>query len=622
MKRIASILVFMAACAVQAAEVLPLDQSYPAKQFAPASSDVKVTLRVPPSAMIGDDILATLVIENTGASALEITLGGDYRTTGYSQRMKVRALNEASEPLPELSRESYGGGGGGLMSTKTIQPGQTEEIAFGLEYYVSFTKAGVYRITAGHDLGWKVNAAHPHPFGQATITVTEPTETQAAAWVAKIFDRMSAPSTQQASFEREMNLERQLCVLRHPAYLPSLVERANAGSKAAVAAIGHIANTDATTALIALLDHQSPEVVIAAARQIFRRLPSRDDPARCALQAGWGSPYQIDPLLPASWNSRFEPPLRAAAAKMIGSDNIETVEIAAKILQARGGPADAPAVLAALQKSLDVAQPSRTGPRANTLDAPRPQKALIEILDALRAQGWRIKYGGRTAQLVAWFCQLADPAVQTSVDERTRQSMMTWIENGPPTLRICALQAIPQPMPDVYEPPVLRSLDAPDWGVLRVACETAGKSKRPAFARPLTQIVEMANETFLQNAAHDAAVACGAKMELWQAWATVIPYQDRTVRALSALILGTIELPPSNGYGSGGNFTRDQFFAIRDAWRAFLSLHQADLSAGKRIALTDPETIAGLTGMKLRPGQPVVEISFRDGTRWPPRPKK
>jgi hypothetical protein len=88
--------------------------------------------------------------------------------------------------------------------------------------------------------------------------------------------------------------------------------------------------------------------------------------------------------------------------------------------------------------------------------------------------------------------------------------MVTWLENGPATLRIAALEALPVPLPDACEPILLRILNDPDWGVLRVACGVAAKSKRPAFARPAVQILEEADDTFLQNAAHEAALACGA----------------------------------------------------------------------------------------------------------------
>jgi hypothetical protein len=224
--------------------------------------------------------------------------------------------------------------------------------------------------------------------------------------------------------------------------------------------------------------------------------------------------------------------------------------------------------------------------------------------------------------MVAHFRELADKKIPKPPDDSWKLSMMTWIENGPPLLKMSALGAIPQPMPDDYEQPLLRVLNDPDWGVLRVACEVAGASKRPVFGRPLAQIVETVHENFVQAAAHQAAVACGVRIELWQAWASVITDQERMCDAIRALIEGTIELPPSGGSGGNSNFTRDQRFVIRDAWLTFLHQHQAQLTLSQPVKLTDPEIIAGLTGLNFHPDQPAVEIHLKDGSDWPPRVSK
>ena len=89
--------------------------------------------------------------------------------------------------------------------------------------------------------------------------------------------------------------------------------------------------------------------------------------------------------------------------------------------------------------------------------------------------------------------------------------------------------------------------------------------------------------------------------------------------ALGKLITGTIDLPPSGGASGNSNFTREQRFAIRDAWRGFLQQHQAALARGEHIGLTDAAVIAALTGMNFSPDSPAVEIQFKDGGQWPVR---
>ncbi len=618
MKPLAVILALFASCVIHAAQVLPLDQQNPPGPFAP--TEVRASLRLPKTTIIGEEIPAALVIENTGTSALEITLGGDYRGTGYPLRMKVRVEDDKGMQLPVLPPEIDQYRFGGMVGPLTISSGTSEPIEFPLECYVSFKKPGIYRVTAAHDLGWRVDPSHPHPIATTTLIVVEPTEAQAAAYVGKIFASVPAVSDPRGNFERDYRLQKQLSVMRHPAYLPALIERATAGSKAAVMGIGHIATPEATGALLKLMKHDSPEIAVAATQEILRRLPSREDASRSALD-GWGSRYQIDPLLPVSWDPSFEKPLLDATVNMLGNADADVVQVAARVMKIRGESEHAPAILAALQKAMDVYQPPRAGPDANTLDAPKPQQTLIDALDALRQRGWRTQ-GGGSAEAVAWFRQLADPTIPPPADDSWKESVMVWIENGPAALRMAALQAIPHPMTDACEQALLRALEDRDLGVQRVACEVAGKSKRSLFVRPLVQIVEMAPESFLQNAAVNAAHECGARYELWQALAAVIPNEKQMVYALSTLVEGTIDLPKSRSGGGNSGFTRDQRFAIRDGWRTFLARNQEALAAGKRAQITDSETIAALTGLNFRPDSPAITVNFPDGTVWPPRSKK
>jgi hypothetical protein len=386
--------------------------------------------------------------------------------------------------------------------------------------------------------------------------------------------------------------------------------------------IGNIAGPAATETLIALLDHASPEIISTSGSQILKRLPSREDPTKPAQSRRWPNLYLVDPLLPSSWEPEFEKPLMDATLKLLSSDNHEVLNMAGDVIELRGEPKDAPAILAVLQKSLDVYQSPRRGENANTLDPPKPQRALISALDALRKRGWRTDGAGGTAELLAWFRQIADPTIPPPAGDEWKDRMLTWIENGPGTLRICALQAIPQPMPEPHVAAVLKALEDPDLGVVRVACEVAGASKRPIFAKPLVQILETERESFTQDAAANAAIQCGAHMELWQAWTSSITSEKRMYEAIRALINGTIELPHSSSGGGSSNFTREQRFAIRDAWRAFLKQHQESISRGGRVPLIDPETIAGITGLNFHPDDPAVSIHFDDGTKWPSLPEK
>jgi hypothetical protein len=624
MKMRLTLLLFLCACLPLFAEdPLPLEQHWPSKKFVPKHATL--TLRLPDTVILGQEIPAALVVHNEGKEPFEIHPGGDYRTTGYPQRMKVRVHDAAGKMLPELPREAFGFGGGGISVPRTIAPGASEEVPFPLDCYVSFKVAGVYTITAGHDLGWKPDPLHPHPVAKASVKVVLPSEDEAKRYVDAAFARQPSvpPSDTSEALKLEWELDKTLSVLRHPLYLPMLISHAQAGSKSAVKGIGHIATPEATDALLHLLDHASADVVEASAQQLLRRLPSLDEGGKPALVAYFGSQYQIEPLLPASWDPRFEKPLLTAVLKLLSHKSEELVRLAGQILQSRGTSEHESQVLEVLQKSLDARHELRAGPKTNTLDLPAPQGALLAALDGMRQRGWRLEErGGGTAYLVAWFRQLADKEVPKPKGDQWKSSMLTWVENGPPALKVCALQALPQPLSDAAAKAVLHALEDEDWRVQRIACEVAGASKRAEFCRPLAQIIELEHESFLHHAAHHAALACGAKLELWEAWAAVIPDKECMTEALGHLIRGTIRLPESNGSGGNTNYTREQRFSIRDAWRTFLQQHQKQLAAGEKVPPPDATIAARLTGANFQPSQPATEIHLKDGSRWPPRPKK
>ncbi len=605
-------------------DALALDQSWRSK--VPVPPMVKLTLRLPATVVIGHEIPAALVVHNEGADAIEITTGGDYRSTGYPLRMKVRVQDAAGNMLPDLPSEVYGFNGGGLSGPKEIQPRGSAEIEFPLDCYVSFNKPGVYTVTAGHDLGWRVDQAHPHPVAKATMTVSEPTAAEAADYVKAVFAKQptATPATNSDVLQQEWKLEKTLCVLRRPIYLPALIRHAQVGSKAAVKGIGHIATQEATQALLTLLEHRDAVIVETSAEQLLRRLPSLESPDKPSKQFIWGSRYQFEPLLPGSWDARFDQPLLTAALKMLSHESAAVVQRAGNILNTRGSAEHAPALLAVLQKSLEVYHEPESGSKANTLWLPKSQEALLSALDSLRKRGWRLEEdaGGGTAHLVAKFRQLADKDVPKPPNDEWKTSMLTWVENGPKALKISALQALPQPLSDAAAKAVMAALNDKDLGVMHEACEVAGRSKRREFRKPLVQIIETVFDSFVHHAAEGAAKACGARMELWEALASTIVDQDLMCDAISSLIKGTIELPTSSGGGGNSGYTREQRFALRDAWRGFLQLHRKQLAAGLKIKPPSAATAAALTGANFCPESPVAEIHFKDGSRWPPKVRK
>lgn len=321
MKRFLPVLLCLLSLITVGAEDLPLD--YPR---AGGWKDLKVpegaeaTLVLPEKAMLGEQIPAKLVIHNRGKQAFEITTGGDYRATGFPQRLKVRVRDGAGAALKELTSANYGMGGGGLIGPRTVEPGGSQEIDFPLDRYVSFPKAGTYTVIAGHDLGWQRNEQKLHPLGTAAIVISEPTPEQAEKLVKSIvggrqatpthvaFQGKSYPSIREEPLDYVMQAK--LSVLRHPLYLPALRDAARSGAAEAVSGIGHIATPEATEVLLDLLKSEVVPVVSEALNQLRRRVPDKKDPANPAVHSMWGGDtFQIEPLLPGSWKAEFEPRL-------------------------------------------------------------------------------------------------------------------------------------------------------------------------------------------------------------------------------------------------------------------------------------------------------------------------
>lgn len=126
------------------------------------------------------------------------------------------------------------------------------------------------------------------------------------------------------------------------------------------------------------------------------------------------------------------------------------------MISLRTEPEHSRALLDSLQYFLETQTQPVSGPDANTLDMPTPQKYLVHILDDLRGKGWKVDGPGNYAETIAWFRQLIDPKVKKQ-KLAWNETMLKWVEQGPPAVRACALEAIPLPLND-------RSMEE-DWQI-------------------------------------------------------------------------------------------------------------------------------------------------------------
>lgn len=583
---------------VRAENTLPIKTEFGAKSPVPAGA--VVSLKLPEKVNLGDAIPGAFTVKNAGGEPFEISTGGDYRGTGFPLRLKIRVTDSAGGVLPDasLNQPNFGG----LVGSHKVVPGASFDIDFPLAGYVSFPGAGVFTVEACHDLGWLADDARPHPVAKARIEITMPSADEAAARVRDLC----------ASVDRDKFF--QLGKLQHGVFLPALIREAEAGHAEAVTGIAGIPGTAAFEALLHLLENPWSEVVKAAGSALKQRLPSASDQSKSAFPAWSDNASAIK-----DWDPKYREPLLKSALSLLQSKDAAAVELGAAFIQAQGDDTHAKPLLEATQVALNGPWEVRSGRGANVLDPPPPLRGLIQAIDALRARGWRLgpNPNGGSAVILAQFRELADTNIPRPVDGRWKETVLAFMDANPPTFRQNAILAIPTPVDDPFENALMKALEDKDWAVLRSACEVAGRSGRSSFIRPLCQIVETTHETFVQAAASSSAQSLGARVELWNAWCEVITDQDFMSEALRQLVLGTLDL--SSGSSSGNsNFTREQRFAIRDAWRAFIGKNRDRLARGERISPDDPSVTPSLTGVNFDPQAPAIRMNLQGNTQWPP----
>lgn len=583
-----------------AENTLPIKTEFGAKSPVPAGAEV--TLKLPERVKLGDAIPGIFSVKNSGTEPFEISTGGDYRGTGFPLRLKIRVtdssggvLPDASEGLPDF---------GGMSGSRKIEPGASFDITFPLAGYVTFPGAGIYTIEACHDLGWMVDDARPHPMAKAHIEIIMPTADEAAA---RVRDLCAGDDR-----DRLFQLEK----LQNDVFLPALIREAETGHANAVTGISGISGTVAFEALLHLLENPSVDVVKAAGYSLKGRLPSFAEPTKLAFPLWNGNSAALK-----DWDPKYREPLLKSALALLRSSDATAVELGASFIAAQGDASHAAPLLEATQTALNGPWEIRSGKGANVLGPPPPLRVLIQAIDALRDRGWSLgpNTNGGSAVILAQFRELADPKLPRPASDRWKQTVIAFSDANPPTFRQNAILAIPTPVPDEFEPVLMKALEDKDWGVLRSACEVAGKSGRASFIRPLCQIVETTHETFVQSAASSSAQALGARVDLWNAWCEVVTDQDFMSEAVRQLALGTLDIS-SGSSGGNSNFTREQRFTIRDAWRDFIRKNNGRLARGEHVPTDDPTVTPSLTGCDINPQSPAVRFQLSDGKQWPPPP--
>ena len=582
------------------------------RDASPVPEGARVTLKLDKNEYtIGEIISMVFVLENAGSVPFTFEVGGDYRGTGFPLRYKVVAKDEKGEVMPDITK--FAMDMGGISGPRELKPGEKYEETLPLLSYTTLAQPGIYTLGVAHDFSWKATPERKHPWAHASFTLVLPTPEQARNMVAQACAQGIAeyPPKTVTRF------------LRHPVFLPALTTLAEQGNAAAIQGIGAIHTPESTEVLVKLLENDS--AVKAALEQLLPRLPMATiGKYSNPVYHTWHNASDPMELSKVTWKQKFGAEVLAASKKFLQSKDVDLVTRGALILTSLGQPGDMPAIHDALVPELSVRLPLRKSASDNILNHPGAQDTLLRAVDALRTRGYRAPTDAYrdTADLLILMRQLADADIPKPSGGAWKARLRTAMEDPCITLREEALRAVPSPIPADWVDQVKQHLEDDDLGVVREACEAAGRSKNDAFLKPLLQIVEVTDHVWVLRSASNAAWELGARVDLWNIWARRLAEKELFSDALDNLrnVFQEVADKKAQGHGSNNNMSMAERFALRDRWLAFLQKHEKELASGKRFSIQHPE----IRPLCVLPGNGLIifNLHLSDGTQWPVEKEK
>lgn len=550
--------------------------------------------------VLGDGIELTFTLSNTGTKPFEYETGGDYRGTGFPTRFTFKVTDERGVALPAETWMDMGGLGG----FRSLKPGEAYRQPLRLQNYVRVSRPGVFTVRVVHDFGWQATAEQPLPVAEAKIAIALPNSEQAERRVLAIAAKgESEPGNALGAYWTQTDFR----YLSHPVFLPALQQCAAQGNVQAMEGIQRIKTTEATLALMRLLNNPRTNVVHAAALFLSRRMPPRVVNGYPRRQQWYATPEEAAASA-ALWVPEAAEPLRAAAQALLRSGVVEYVNTGAFIIETIGKEGDAPAVLEALEGTLKDWK-VRSHPEDNILNAPGAGDALINALAGLRERGYRAPKNGGVNVILARFLELADPAVPRS--EGWEQLLEAFFAQNPPLLREAAVRALPRAPTGQWQKLLLDALNDADRGVMRTACTVAGDSKNPVFVEPLANIVRTEPHEWVVREASRALQQLGARRAATDAWVERLADEKMYSDGLRFLA-DELEHPRSNGSTGRTDLTREGRIAMRAKWQQFFAdaERRALVQAGKPVPVSEAQARDLFSG--------AFSYCIEGGKSWPP----
>jgi HEAT repeat protein len=401
--------------------------------------------------MLGENVLLTFTVENTGTESFRVEFGGDTRGTSRAISFSVSAVDRAGTEMPDPQPEQLSFGG--FVFPSNLAPGQKRDEKLGLHRYRRITAPGLYRITVSHPCGWS-GEPKDRPTAMTEISFRLPTETEAGQLVASLLERANRPI--ESGKPREWV---DFTALQHPVFLRPLLAAAKAGNPGAISGVASIPTRDATVGLLELAQEMEGKNGALAASLIPPRLPP-------VIFPGVPSPPSSFPA--EVWDESLREQTVRVGIQWLAAKNPAEAAAGAGILRRVAGASEARWLLENLAAVLGEIGEARTA-RAEPGHYPGSVPSLLEIFTGMRTRGWTLPLSDATdnATKVAFLDGYRmKPLPRPDGFENFALECLT---NKNAVVREAALWALPRPMSAAAKEPVLRMLSDPDSGVQRAA---------------------------------------------------------------------------------------------------------------------------------------------------------
>lgn len=535
---------------------------------------------------LGEPFRLKVTLTNKGRKMFSISTRADYRGSNRALRFKIQATSDTGETVPPADWPVFFNGGSYGISE--LPPMKSWAVELWPLDYLKLTKPGVYTIRLTHDFGWQTKrfadlwdppGAKPDvfsdkewkaPIAQMRVEFVRPDESRAERIVAQI---------ETAVRNKDEDKIPEIRDLTDPVFLAPLTKRAEQGLEYFIRVLGAMPVTEASHALLKIAEREDSPAALFAAKVIIVRLRNLGN-ARNPTAAAWDAESSLRArALGRRLIAPRTSPLVDLDEKTIG---LESKKTGADLLSLVGEPEDFEAILAGFENALNYAFTPRRGYDANTVDLPEPIRNFVTALDHLDRKGKPDLGPVRTrAQVLLLFHRIA-----TNPKSRPADFANLVMDHGADAnfaIREVILQAFPSPLPPELRPYLMESLNNPDQGVQKRACEVAAISGDPTLAPELIRIIRSETNRWLLYKAVEAAIKLGSGLETIETLADRLTDADFGDDAHSLLCQELFKQGPPGGR----SLSRSQSFAIQHEWKKWIHQHRDEIARGVRFDAHD-----------------------------------